>query len=83
MHNSGWLAVAQEVDVFRKKDQECINTIIDSIADGIFIIDCEQTITYFNHAAEKITGVSKEQAIGKNVLRSSGAAVKNARDNAF
>lgn len=42
------------------------NTIIlDSIADGIFTIDCEQNITYFNRAAEKITGVKSEKALGK------------------
>ena len=51
--------------MFRKSDQGSINTLLDSIADGIFIIDCEQTITYFNHAAEKITAVKKEQAIGR------------------
>ena len=51
--------------MFRNSDQDCVNTILDSIADGIFIIDCEQIIRYFNHAAEKITGLRKDQAIGK------------------
>ena len=51
--------------MFKKADQHCVTTLLDSIADGIFIIDCEQTITYFNHAAQKITGVKKEQAVGR------------------
>ena len=41
------------------------NIILDSIADGIFTIDCDQNITYFNRAAEKITGVKSEEALGE------------------
>jgi PAS domain S-box-containing protein len=40
-------------------------TILDSIADGVFTIDLEFNITYFNSAAQKITGVSGDQALGK------------------
>ena len=40
-------------------------TILDSIADGVFTIDLDFTIRYFNHAAENITGVSKDQALGQ------------------
>ena len=39
--------------------------ILDAIADGVFTIDLDFNITYFNHAAETITGVSKEQALGQ------------------
>ena len=39
--------------------------ILDSIADGVFTVDEDQNITSFNRAAEKITGVSKDQAIGQ------------------
>jgi PAS domain S-box-containing protein len=50
----------------RNDNQQDWNSIIlDSIADGIFTIDCDQNITYFNRAAEKITGVSREEALGK------------------
>ncbi len=40
-------------------------SILDSIADGVFTIDLDFNITYFNHAAEKITGVPSNQALGK------------------
>ena len=40
-------------------------TILASIADGVFTIDRDFNITYFNHAAENITGVSVEQAMGR------------------
>ncbi len=39
--------------------------ILDSIADGVFTVDEDQNITSFNKAAEKITGVSRDQAIGQ------------------
>ncbi|OPY07864.1 MAG: Transcriptional regulatory protein ZraR [Syntrophus sp. PtaB.Bin001] len=46
--------------------------ILDSIADGVFSVDNEWRITSFNRAAEKITGVPREAAIGqrcKDVLK--------------
>lgn len=39
--------------------------ILDSIADGVFTVDLEWKITSFNRAAEKITGISKNQAMGR------------------
>jgi PAS domain S-box-containing protein len=39
--------------------------ILDSIADGVFTIDLDWHITSFNAAAEKITGMSREEAVGK------------------
>ena len=42
-----------------------MDVILDSIADGVFTIDNDKNITSFNKAAEKITGISKEQAIGQ------------------
>jgi len=42
-----------------------INTILDSIADGVFTVDLDWKIISFNSAAERITGSSKEEAIGQ------------------
>ena len=39
--------------------------ILDSIADGVFTVDRDWNITSFNRAAERITGVSREQAVGQ------------------
>jgi len=39
--------------------------ILDSIADGVFTIDRDGRITSFNRAAEKITGFTKDEAIGQ------------------
>jgi len=53
--------------------------ILESISEGVFTVDKEWRITSFNRAAEKITGVSRKEAIGQHcadVFRSSmcGAA---------
>jgi PAS domain S-box-containing protein len=41
------------------------NTILDSIADGVFTVDDKMHITSFNKAAERITGVARKDAIGQ------------------
>ncbi len=48
------------------------NIILDSIADGVFTIDQDWRITSFNRAAQEITRVSREEAVGqlcKDVLK--------------
>ncbi|MBE9541603.1 MAG: sigma 54-interacting transcriptional regulator, partial [Proteobacteria bacterium] len=45
------------------KDQTSI--ILDSIADGVFTVDLDWRITSFNRGAELITGIGKEEAIGR------------------
>lgn len=40
-------------------------TIIDSISDGVFTIDGHWRISEFNRAAEEITGISRDEAIGR------------------
>ena len=40
------------------------DVILDSIADGVFSVDCDWHIISFNRAAEIITGVPKDEAIG-------------------
>jgi PAS domain S-box-containing protein len=41
------------------------DVILDSIVDGVFTVDENWRITSFNRAAEKITGVSSDNAIGQ------------------
>ena len=44
---------------------ELVSTIFDSIADGVFTVDNQWLITSFNKAAEKITGIARQEAVGK------------------
>jgi len=45
--------------------EDARDIILDSIADGVFTVDKDWRITSFNRAAENITGVSRDDAIGK------------------
>lgn len=40
-------------------------TVLDSIADGVFTVDLDWNITFFNRAAESITGVPASEALGR------------------
>ena len=46
-------------------EQKLVNTILDSITEGVFTIDGDWKVTSFNKAAEKITGTGAMQAIGR------------------
>ena len=48
------------IDVTRHRDP-----ILDSINEGVFTVDLERRITSFNRAAEMITGIRREDAIGQ------------------
>jgi len=57
---------------FKSSIVEHHQIILDSIADGVFTVDLGWRITSFNEAAEKITGIPREEAIGRlchDVLR--------------
>jgi len=53
---------------------EHLKHIMDSVADGVFTVDSEMRIASFNRAAELLTGIKRENAIGKQcheIFRSS------------
>lgn len=48
--------------------------ILDSITEGVFTVDLDFHVSSFNQAAEKITGIPREQAVGRycrDILRAS------------
>ncbi len=49
-----------------RKESQFFNILLDNIADGVFTVDREWRITYFNRAAERITGIPHQQAIGQH-----------------
>ncbi|MES2732714.1 MAG: PAS domain-containing sensor histidine kinase, partial [Bacteroidota bacterium] len=44
-----------------------LNTLLDSITDGFFMIDHRFIITYLNKEAEKLLDVKREEIMGKNL----------------
>ncbi|MBU4343885.1 MAG: PAS domain-containing protein [Proteobacteria bacterium] len=58
----------------KKQIREHYQIVLDSIADGVFTVNLDLCITSFNRSAEKITGIPKEEVIGRQcfeVLRAS------------
>lgn len=58
----------------RKVPPQSTDAILESISDGVFTVDADWRITSFNRAAEKITGISRGDAVGRpcaEVFRSS------------
>jgi len=51
--------------LMRRLFKDYTQIILDSIADGVFTVDLKWRITSFNRAAEKITGISRRNAVGK------------------
>ncbi|MCT4620722.1 MAG: cache domain-containing protein [Marinisporobacter sp.] len=52
----------------REKDtRKYLNNILRSAGSGVFVIDDQDKIVIFNRAAEKITGISGENIVGKCV----------------
>ena len=42
-----------------------LESIVDSVAEGIFTVDLEWNITFFNKAATEITGIDADEAVGQ------------------
>ncbi|MBP7865578.1 MAG: sigma 54-interacting transcriptional regulator [Acidobacteria bacterium] len=57
-----------------KSTQSPTEAILESISDGVFTVGPDWRVTSFNRAAEEITGIPREEALGKpcsEVFRSS------------
>lgn len=52
-------------NVNKASETQARDVILDSIVDGVFTVDEDWRITSFNKAAEQITGVPREHAIGQ------------------
>ena len=54
------------ISLMKKRDSDkFFNVILNSIADGVFTTDSEGKITFFNKAAEEITGFTSKEALGR------------------
>jgi len=49
----------------KNSDFDPAQIILDSVADGVFTVDRQWRISSFNRAAEEITGVPREEALGQ------------------
>ena len=49
----------------RKQPAELHETIVENLFDGVYYVDRKRTITYWNPAAERITGRSADEVVGR------------------
>ena len=66
------IAIAQAQEILhasrlQKEKAQQFTTIIDFVHDGIIAVDKHGIVTVFNSASEKITGVSRQKAIGRAI----------------
>jgi PAS domain S-box-containing protein len=46
-------------------DAKLSEQVLDSVPDGVFTVDRDWRVTSFNRAAERITGIKRDEAIGR------------------
>jgi PAS domain S-box-containing protein len=51
-----------------RKSSERNEQILESISDGFFSLDQEMTVTYYNNAAAKILGLTREEVLGRKLF---------------
>lgn len=47
-------------------DHAFYRELLDSLADGVYFVDLERRVTYWNKAAERISGYSEQEILGKS-----------------
>jgi diguanylate cyclase (GGDEF)-like protein/PAS domain S-box-containing protein len=47
-------------------DEDMYRTILDNLNDGVYVVDRERCIQFWNKASERITGFSEADAVGKH-----------------
>ncbi len=45
--------------------EEIRTTVLDNLSDGVYFVDRQRRILYWNQGAERITGYSKEEVLGR------------------
>ena len=55
--------------------EEALRSIADALPDGLFTTDLDGRVTYWNAAAERITGWSRDEAMGSDCSILAGDAV--------
>jgi diguanylate cyclase (GGDEF)-like protein/PAS domain S-box-containing protein len=48
------------------RDSVFYKRLLDNIADGVYFVDAERRITFWNRAAERLTGYSAKEVVGKS-----------------
>ena len=55
--------------------------ILDKVFDGVYLVDRERRITFWNKGAERITGFHADSVVGKKCAGNSSIASMTRRDH--
>lgn len=49
-------------------DSEHFRDLVDTYHDGIYFVDCDRVITYWNRGAEELTGYTSDEVLGRRCM---------------
>jgi len=68
-----WIAIERDVTERKKQENEIaeankkIENILESIQDGFYSVDNQWIVTYWNKELERLSGIARENIVGKNL----------------
>ncbi|MDR7869363.1 MAG: ATP-binding protein [Tissierellaceae bacterium] len=57
-----------ELNEYISDIEKMSNQILENVNSGVMVIDCDFNVLVFNNAAEKITGYSEDEVIGRRLI---------------
>lgn len=63
------------------QDPHFYRQVIDNLEEGVYFVDRDRKITYWNAGAERLTGYSSEEVVGQTCCRNILGHVTNTNDN--
>lgn len=59
------MASISPIEITERGDASLYKAILDNLGEGVYFVDQERRITYWNRGAERITGFTGQQVVGK------------------
>ena len=73
-------ALQERLSASERRLRSLVDTVLDTLVDGLIIIDARGTIQVYNRACERLFGYSAAEVVGQNVKMLLPAAVRPGHD---
>jgi PAS domain S-box-containing protein len=61
-------AAVENAQLYRKSEERAqAALVLETIGDGVFLVDADGVVRLWNHSAESITGIAREQIVGSRL----------------